>query len=93
MAEEAPGSAGAEVGEAAELVGLREPALVDGDERHDALLDGLPILDPDLGGVPVRRAQVQRVAAVTAAAKRKSQDTRLLLPIRGVHTQEEGVYL
>ena len=73
--EEAPGAPGAEVGHAGDLVGEREAALVDGDEGDHALLDLLSVLGADARRVPRRRAQVQRVAAVPAAAS----DT---LPVR-----------
>jgi hypothetical protein len=66
--EEAPGAGGAEVGRAGELVGQREPALVDRDEGDDALPDLLAVLGPDALRVPRRGAQVQRVPAVPAAA-------------------------
>lgn len=66
--EESPGAPGAEVGRAGDLVGEREPALVDRDEGDDALLDLLAVLGPDARRVPRRGAQVQRVAAVPAAA-------------------------
>jgi hypothetical protein len=58
------------VGRAGDLVGQRESGLVDGVEGDDALPDLLAVLGvADGGRVPRRGAQVQRVAAVPAAAK------------------------
>jgi hypothetical protein len=58
------------VGRAGDLVGQRESGLVDGVEGDDALPDLLAVLGvADGGRVPRRGAQVQRVAAVAAAAK------------------------
>lgn len=81
-AEEAPGALGVEVREAAQLVGLGEAALVDGDEGDHPLLDRLPILGSDAGGVPIGRAEVEGVAAVATAARK---DRELSLGVRGIN--------
>ena len=69
-----------EVGPATELLDLREPALVHGNEGNDALLGGFPVLGTDVGGVPIGRAQIQRVPTRSAAASKQHKSDKFTSP-------------
>lgn len=57
-----------EVRQTAKLIALSEPTLIDREEGDDPLLDRLPVLRADVRGIPIRRAQIQSITAISAAA-------------------------
>lgn len=63
-----------EVRHASAFLLLREPALVNGEEGDETLLDRLAVLGAEVGRVPVRGAQIQFVSARSAAASQSRED-------------------